>query len=237
MHRFGDTKSLLRCHIRQIVLRGLIYWLPALLRLVTEYWCQQILVICSPSTYLIVQKRRLFILQQISNRCGTFTIACFGFYAVTAIFQPCNGGDDRLWNFEVSLAAITSLHFYKIKRNCLLRAKGVVILDTGHQLTSHPTDFSTTYESHMIIIWIVSYENHKKMHHRWIICRESYVILIWKATHLRICGNIACIRRQRIDWDYQSLIQSYRCLPLSISVNVSILQDSCKISVYSIICV
>ena len=39
------------------------------------------------------------------------------------------------------------------------------------------------------------------------------------------------------DREIQSLIQSYRCLPLSISVNVSILQDSCKISVYSIICV
>ena len=69
-------------------------------------------------------------------------IDCFGFYTVSAIFQSCNGGDyfkinDRLWNFEVSLAALTSLLFNEIQRNCLLCAKGVVILDTGHHLTSH----------------------------------------------------------------------------------------------------
>ena len=44
-----------------------------------------------------------------------------GFYAISAIFQPCNGSDykvnDRLWNFEVSLAALTSLLFFKIQRN------------------------------------------------------------------------------------------------------------------------
>ena len=33
-----------------------------------------------------------------------------------------------------------SLLFYEIQWNGLLRAKGVVIFDTGHHLTSHPTD-------------------------------------------------------------------------------------------------
>ena len=32
-----------------------------------------------------------------------------------------------------------SLLFYEIQWNGLLRAKGVVIFDTGHHLTSHPT--------------------------------------------------------------------------------------------------
>ena len=30
--------------------------------------------------------------------------------------------------------------FFEIQRNGLSRAKGVVIFDTGHHLTSHPTD-------------------------------------------------------------------------------------------------
>ena len=66
------------------------------------------------------------------------------FYAVSAIFQPCNGGNyvkcDQFWNCEVSLAALTSLLFIGIQWNGLLRAKGVVILDTGHHLTSYPTN-------------------------------------------------------------------------------------------------
>ena len=33
-----------------------------------------------------------------------------------------------------------SLLVNEIQRNGLLRAKGVVILDTGHHLTSHPMD-------------------------------------------------------------------------------------------------
>ena len=43
------------------------------------------------------------------------------------IFQPYNSGDcwvnDRLWNFEVSLEALTSLLFYEIQGNGPLRAK------------------------------------------------------------------------------------------------------------------
>ena len=41
---------------------------------------------------------------------------------------------DQFWNFEVSIAALTSLLFIEIQYNGLLRAKGVVILDTGHPL-------------------------------------------------------------------------------------------------------
>ena len=62
------------------------------------------------------------------------------FYAISAIFQPCNGGYYSLNDFEVPLVALTSLLFIEIQWNGLLRAKGVVILDTGHHLTSHPTD-------------------------------------------------------------------------------------------------
>ena len=62
------------------------------------------------------------------------------FYAVSAIFQSCNGGDYKL---NVSLAALTSLLFIETQRNGLLRAKEVVILDTGHHLTSHPMDMTT----------------------------------------------------------------------------------------------
>ena len=62
------------------------------------------------------------------------------FYAVSAIFQSCNGGDYKL---NVSLAALTSLLFIETQRNGLLRAKEVVILDTGHHLMSHPTDMTT----------------------------------------------------------------------------------------------
>ena len=71
-------------------------------------------------------------------------IDCFGFYAVSAIHQPCNIVDyllnDRLWNVQVSLAALTSLLFYETPRNGFLRARWVIILRTGHQITSHPTD-------------------------------------------------------------------------------------------------
>ena len=47
---------------------------------------------------------------------------------------------DHLWNFEVSLEAPMRLLFIEIQWNCLSHAKGVVILDTGHHLTSHLTD-------------------------------------------------------------------------------------------------
>ena len=43
-----------------------------------------------------------------------------------------NGDDyqvnDRLWYLEVSLAALTSLLFFEIQRNDLLRAKGVIVI-------------------------------------------------------------------------------------------------------------
>ena len=43
-------------------------------------------------------------------------------------------------DFEVSLAALSSLLFIEIQWNGFLRAKGFVILDTGHHLTSRSTD-------------------------------------------------------------------------------------------------
>ena len=48
---------------------------------------------------------------------------------------------DQFLYFKVSLAALKSLLSIEIQRNGLLRAKGVVILDTGRHLTSHPTDY------------------------------------------------------------------------------------------------
>ena len=90
-------------------------------------------------------------------------IDCFGFHAVSAIIsQPYNGGDyqvnARLWNVEVSLVALTSLLFYEIQRNGLLRAKGVVVLDTGHYWKFHPTDigrkmFLDIYSLKRNILW------------------------------------------------------------------------------------
>ena len=48
----------------------------------------------------------------------------------------------REWIFEVSLAALGSLLFIEIQWNGLLRAKGKVIHDTGHHLTSYPTEIT-----------------------------------------------------------------------------------------------
>ena len=71
-------------------------------------------------------------------------INCLGFLRRIGIFQPCNGGDylvnDKLCHFEVFLEALTRLLFYEIQRNGLFRAKGVVMIDTGNHLTSHPTE-------------------------------------------------------------------------------------------------
>ena len=63
------------------------------------------------------------------------------FYAVSAIFQPCNGGDYYLnvISFEI-LKSLTSLLFIEFQSSRPFACQGVVILDTGHHLTSHPTD-------------------------------------------------------------------------------------------------
>ena len=47
------------------------------------------------------------------------------------------------WSF---MTALTSLLFVEILWNGLLRGKGVVILDTGHRLTSHPTDIQIFFK-------------------------------------------------------------------------------------------
>ena len=68
------------------------------------------------------------------------------FYAESEIFQPCNGGDYKLnvISFEILKfpwqSSRASLIFVEIQWNGLLCAKRVVFLDTGHHLTSHPTD-------------------------------------------------------------------------------------------------
>ena len=77
-------------------------------------------------------------------------IDCIVFYTASATFlrrlQKKNG--DHLWNFEVSLAALRSLLFIEFQINGLLRAKGVVNLNTGHHLTSrgHLTDIKILYK-------------------------------------------------------------------------------------------
>ena len=50
---------------------------------------------------------------------------------------------DQSWNFEVSLAALTSQLSLEIQWDGLSRDKGVVIPDTGHHLTPYPTDIET----------------------------------------------------------------------------------------------
>ena len=52
-----------------------------------------------------------------------------GFYVVSAIFPPINSCDYQLWNSSS-----------KLKRNCLLCAKGIAIHDTGQQLKSNPKE-------------------------------------------------------------------------------------------------
>ena len=57
----------------------------------------------------------------------------------------------KYWSFPV---ALTSILFWKFQRNGRLRAKRVVILDTGHHLTYHPTIgnwgfFQRKYTSYM----------------------------------------------------------------------------------------
>ena len=60
------------------------------------------------------------------------------------LLQPYNGGDYYLkviiLEILVSLAALTNQLLIEIQWNGLLRTMGVVILDTGHHLTSHLTE-------------------------------------------------------------------------------------------------
>ena len=57
--------------------------------------------------------------------------------------EPIN---DRLLNFVASLTALTSLIFFKIQGNGHLRAKGVVILDTGEPINVPPEGHSILCE-------------------------------------------------------------------------------------------
>jgi hypothetical protein len=73
-----------------------------------------------------------------------------GLYAVLAIFQPYH--DDWVhcsvwfWKFGCPWRLPVSLFFFEHQGNDLLRVKGVVILDTGHHLTSPPTDLKLKYK-------------------------------------------------------------------------------------------
>ena len=65
---------------------------------------------------------------------------------VDIIFYACRGQKyatvkkgDHLRNFEVSMAALTSLFFIEIQKRSFVY-QVVVILDTGQPITSHPTD-------------------------------------------------------------------------------------------------
>ena len=51
---------------------------------------------------------------------------------ISAIYRRLFVNIDQFGNFEVSLAVLTSLLFFEIQWKGLLRAKGVVILNTGH---------------------------------------------------------------------------------------------------------
>ena len=64
------------------------------------------------------------------------------FYPISAIFQPCNGGDYKAPSEMRSVMNEPILLFIEIHRNGLLCAKGIAILDTGHHLMSHQTDIA-----------------------------------------------------------------------------------------------
>ena len=93
-------------------------------------------------------KRNLIFIQSWTNSLKQFTdkVDYIVFYAVLAIFRPYNGGDyivlinDNQLFPSRSSRAYSSCHRNPV--NGLLRATGVVILDTGHHLTSHPTDIN-----------------------------------------------------------------------------------------------
>ena len=130
-------------------------------------------------------------------------IDCFGFYAVSAIFQPCNIVDyllnDRLWNVQVSLAALTSLLFYETQRNGLLRARWVIILDTGKP-DNVPSDGQWAHEGCKLI----TYFSISPIHVRWfthgvqfIACMQNlhrlfqyiYYAFTWYLKNLRSNGS------------------------------------------------
>ena len=70
---------------------------------------------------------------------------------------------NQFWNFEVSPAAI--------QWNGVLRAKRVVILDTGHYLTSHPKDINMkSFIDKLVFCLYVPMENFSliwRRHHYW----------------------------------------------------------------------
>jgi hypothetical protein len=57
-----------------------------------------------------------------------------------------------VWEVWVSLTASMSLLFFEHQGNDLWSPKGVVILDMGHHLTSHPTDLKVKIQTGKIFI-------------------------------------------------------------------------------------
>jgi hypothetical protein len=74
-----------------------------------------------------------------------------GFYAVLAIFEPYYGDKLRysvwFWKFGFPWRPPMSLLFFDYQGNDILRAKGVVILDTGHHLSSNPTNLKVKIQT------------------------------------------------------------------------------------------
>ena len=66
----------------------------------------------------------------------------------------------KVW---VSLMALMNLLFFEHQGNDFLRAKGVAILDTGHHLTSHPTDIK------------VKIQTDKKYSYNKCVCVHMYI--------------------------------------------------------------
>ena len=85
------------------------------------------------------------------------------FNAVTAIFKPCNDGDQlKVIRCESFLGGPHEPTLQKkIQWNGPLRAKGVVILDSQHHLTSHPTVITSNIYifPFMIFMWISIFQN------------------------------------------------------------------------------
>ena len=123
------SSDFFNCLHEPTVLSTLNYW---------HFWRTECWWIWVQSAFTLYDRKNLWAVSE------KLDFDCFVFYAVSAIFQQFNDGYLEvlidLWNFEDSLVALTSPLFFKIYRNSLLRAKWVVILDTGHHWTSHPTD-------------------------------------------------------------------------------------------------
>ena len=135
------------------------------------------------------------------------------FYAVSAVFQQCNGD---VISFEVSLAVLTCLFFIEIRWNRLLRAKVFFLIsDTGHHLTSNPTDIVTE-----ISCSVLSFPKY-------------IVTLSWQRPHLRIIrtsyidSSISCFSSVKCS-SWRPLIMILVEIFATVSVSQNGMSDSIK---------